>query len=402
VGRGYQKHLIVFTRYPEPGKTKTRLVPVLGKEGAANLQRKMTEHTLFQAKRFSRSHQLMIEVRHDGGDEGMMRNWLGPDFVYRPQGDGNLGLRMKRSFEDAFESGAASALIIGTDIPDLTHGNIQKAFQALEQKQLVLGPARDGGYYLIGLHRDLLSRAVPDLFTGIKWGKENVLDETLRAARRKGLGFTLLDVLGDVDRPEDLSLWEGAGIVNRQDFTAARISIIIPTLNEAESISKTLKSTGPGSSRELIVVDGGSDDETVPLAKSLGARVIDGSPPRSRQMNLGAAESAGDVLLFLHADTLLPEKFDDHILQSLKRPRIVAGAFELHIDSPNPALRYVEHLANWRSRHMGTPYGDQAIFLSSRIFHQMGGFSDFPIMEDFELVRRLKKGGKSSPYTHPF
>ena len=110
-------------------------------------------------------------------------------------------------------------------------------------------------------------------------------------------------------------------------------------------------------------------------------------------MNQGADAASKDILLFLHADTLLPENFNRHILSSLAQPGVAAGAFELRIDSSVPFLRFIERIANWRSRCLKMPYGDQAIFMFSTVFHQMGGFSNIPIMEDFELIRRLQKIG---------
>jgi rSAM/selenodomain-associated transferase 2/rSAM/selenodomain-associated transferase 1 len=390
----FKKHLIVFTRYPEPETTKTRLIPRLGAEGAADLQRKMTEHTLSQVKRLSTRRELAVEIRYEGGDKNLMQTWLGQDFEYRPQDSGDLGLRMKRSFQDAFRAGATEAVIIGTDIPDITNVIIQKAFDALKLKNLVLGPAKDGGYYLIGLQKNSLSKAIPDLFSGINWGAGDVLEKTIGIAKHSGLSFTLLDVLKDVDHPEDLIIWERSRNTNTTVFNTNRISIIIPAINEADNIANTIESIGPGDKKEVIVVDGGSNDDTVSIAKSLGARVITSAPPRARQMNRGAAQATGDVLVFLHADTRLPEKFEDFIFNSFKQPKMVAGAFELRMDSPMPGLRLIERLANWRSRFLKMPYGDQAIFISSRVFHQIGGFPVIPIMEDFELVRRLQKQGK--------
>ena len=390
----YKKQLFIFTRYPEPGTTKTRIIPLLGAESAAELQRKMTEHTLAQVKRISTPYALTVEIRYEGGDQNLMQNWLGPDFDYRPQGSGDLGLRMKRSFEDAFRSGATAAVIIGTDIPDITDVTIQKAFDALKLKNMVLGPAKDGGYYLIGLQKDSLLKDTSHLFTGIKWGADDVLEKTIKIAKHSGLSFTLLEVLEDVDHPEDLKIWERSQNTNNDVPKPGFISVIIPTLNEADSIAKSLTCIGPGDNREVIVVDGNSNDNTVPIVKSLGARVINSSPPRSRQMNRGVTRATGDVLLFLHADTQLPEKFDELILHSLKRPGIVAGAFKLRIDSDIPFLRLIERLANWRSRYLKMPYGDQAIFVSSKLFNLVGGFPNMPIMEDFELVRRLQKKGE--------
>ncbi|MCP4692804.1 MAG: glycosyltransferase family 2 protein [Desulfobacterales bacterium] len=170
--------------------------------------------------------------------------------------------------------------------------------------------------------------------------------------------------------------------------------MVIPTLNEADSIARTIAGVEPNERREVIVVDGGSVDDTVAIAKSLGARVIDGLPPKASQMNLGASMAAGEALFFLHADSRPPDRFDARILQCLREPGVAAGAFTLRIDSPEPGLRLIERLADFRSRRMGMPYGDQGIFLSSRVFHQIGGFPPIPIMEDFELIRRLRKKGR--------
>jgi len=390
---GTKNRLIVFTRYPQKGKTKTRLIPLLGAEGAANLQRKMTEHTLGQVKTVSASDEIIVEIRFDGGDEKMMKRWLGSRYEYSAQGGGDLGYRMLHAFEDAFKAGATNAVIIGTDIPDITGGDIQRAFDALRQKNMVLGPAEDGGYYLIGLQKASLLNGIERIFGGMEWGIRDVFHKTLTAAKEIGLEVSILDQRKDVDRPEDLSVWDRSRVLRRCNVSSDRISVIIPALNEADNISETLSSVGHGSNTEVIVVDGGSHDDTVSIAKTLGARVIKGLPSRSRQMNLGAGEASGDVLVFLHADTRLPKNFDRHILGAIKLPGVVAGAFSLHIDSPVPALKFIERMANWRSRCLRMPYGDQAIFMLSVTFHELGGFSDIPIMEDFELIRRLRKRG---------
>jgi len=391
---GFKERLIVFTRYPEPGTTKTRLIPVLGSKGAADFQRKMTEWTLIRVKGFSTTRERVIEICYEGGNKSLMRNWLGPDFIYRPQGSGDIGIRMKQSFEDAFRAGADTAVIIGTDIPELSRAIIENAFNDLTQKEMVLGPAKDGGYYLIGLKRNSPAPAVRELFTAIQWKAGNVLEQTTRIAEHSGMRFSLLQVLEDVDRPEDLKIWKRLQTLNHKIFSPGDISIVIPALNEADCIEKTLACLAPANIREVIIADGGSADQTVSLAKSMGAKVVTSAPPKARQMNQGAALATGDVLLFLHADTRVPKHFDEQIIHALGRPGMVAGAFELRIDSPRPELRIVEHLANWRARRLKLPYGDQGLFISSRIFHQAKGFPDIPIMEDFELVRRLRKKGE--------
>ena len=388
-----KKKLIVFTRYPETGTTKTRLIPVLGEKGAADFHRKMTEHTLAQIKRLSASPELSIQICYEGGSEHLMKTWLGSDLEYRPQVAGDLGRRMKRSFEDAFKSGADAVVLIGTDIPDISDTVIGTAFDILKQKNMVIGPAKDGGYYLIGFQSAPFSLAMNKLFSGITWGSPDVLDKTLAVSKGLGLTFSLLDELEDVDQPEDLWAWDQSQFQRVMNFIPGNISVIIPALNEADNIAETLLSIGQGNTIQVVVADGGSQDNTVSIAESLGAKVISVQPPRSKQMNRGAATATGDVLLFLHADTRLPKNFDRLILDSLAQPGVAAGAFALGIDAPTPALRLIERIANWRSRFLRIPYGDQGIFMLSRVFHEAGGFSDLPIMEDFELIRRLRRKG---------
>ncbi|MCP4691656.1 MAG: DUF2064 domain-containing protein, partial [Desulfobacterales bacterium] len=115
-----REHLIIFTRFPRPGAVKTRLIPALGPECAAALQRELTEHILRGAKASAASRGTTIEIRYDGGDEGLMRAWLGGDLQYRAQGRGDLGRRMGRSFEEAFGAGASAVVLVGSDIPDIT------------------------------------------------------------------------------------------------------------------------------------------------------------------------------------------------------------------------------------------------------------------------------------------
>lgn len=179
-----------------------------------------------------------------------------------------------------------------------------------------------------------------------------------------------------------------------QNLDMATISIIIPTLNEAKNIKDALANTQPSTNIEVIVVDGGSKDNTVEIAQSLGVKVISSPPGRAWQMNAGVLVANGDILLFLHADTRLPREFDVMIRTALQQPKVVAGAFTLRIDASLWGLRWVEWGVKWRSHFWQMPYGDQAIFLTKEIFQQIGNFPELPIMEDFELIKRLKTLGK--------
>ena len=377
------ERLIIFTRYPRPGKAKTRLIPALGAEGAATLQRQMTEHTLAQVKNLASSISVEIWIADDRSAQGQMQDWLGTEWVYQPQGEGDLGDRLITASQAAFATGMERAIIIGTDCPGLDADRLTQAFQALQNHDLVLGDATDGGYYLIGLRRSL-----PELFRGISWGTSVVRQQTVAIANQLNLTIAHLPVLSDIDYPEDLPIWQAV-----LDAQRPPISVIVPTLNEAQALERWGNKAIPG---ELIVVDGSSEDDTIALAKDLGATVITSEPGRATQMNQGAAIAQSDILLFLHADTRLPDHFLELVQQTLAQPQVVAGAFELAIEGKLPGLRWVEWGVNWRSRYLQMPYGDQAIFLKAETFRQLGGFAQLPIMEDFELIKRLQKLGKIS------
>ena len=174
-----------------------------------------------------------------------------------------------------------------------------------------------------------------------------------------------------------------------------KISIIIPVLNEAATLAATLVNIQPAQNVEVLVVDSGSRDGTVQLAQSLGVKVLSAPICRAHQMNAGAKAAVGDILLFLHADTLLPAHFDAMVRTALSAAQRtpVGGAFQLRINASLPGLRLVETGVSWRSHWLQMPYGDQAIFLKQDVFHKIGGFPELPIMEDFELMRRLRRLG---------
>ncbi len=191
--------LIIFTRYPEPGKAKTRLIPALGSQGAADLHRQMTEQTLTEVRSLQTLHSVAVEVRFSGGDRAQMQAWLGEDLSYSPQHSGDLGDRLSQAFQSAFDRGAKSVIAIGTDCPDLDASILTSAFEKLQTYDLALGAATDGGYYLIGLRR-----FVPDLFVGITWSTSIVLQQTVAIANQLKCSIAYLPTLSDVDRPEDL------------------------------------------------------------------------------------------------------------------------------------------------------------------------------------------------------
>ena len=386
-----RQYLIVFTRYPEPGKVKTRLIPDVGAEAAALVYKQMTERTLQQARALKLLRPISIEVWFTGGSEAQMRDWLGNDLDYQSQPEGGLGDRLSYALQTAIAKGGNSVITIGTDCPELDTATLDRGFRELQQHDLILGPATDGGYYLIGMQR-----FIPELFADIPWSTSDVLQKTVETSEKLGLTLSYLPYLTDVDTAKDLAIWER--IKSNVGTSACRndlsISIVIPALNEAENLPRTLNTVSNVVDVEAIVVDGGSSDNTVKVAEALGARVISSTQSRAHQMNLGASAAKGDILLFLHADTCLPQNFDSLVRQTLLQPKAIAGAFELKIDGTIAGLRLVEWGIWVRSHLFQMPYGDQAIFLKASLFRSMGGFPELPIMEDFELIRRLKQKGR--------
>lgn len=201
--------LCMVTRYPQPGQTKTRLIPALGPHGAAQLQQQMTEHLIARFQAVCDRHQLALEVHFAGGSEAQMQNWLGPQISFCPQREGNLGDRLNHVFERGFAQRRQRLLVTGSDCPGVGERQIVRALAQLKQHDVVLGPAEDGGYYLIGL-----KAPQPSLFESIHWGQSCVLRQTIAIATAQRLSVGLLQPLPDIDRPEDLprfaAYWEDA------------------------------------------------------------------------------------------------------------------------------------------------------------------------------------------------
>jgi len=174
------------------------------------------------------------------------------------------------------------------------------------------------------------------------------------------------------------------------------ISIVVPALDEADNLARLLpdlRARWPAV--EVVVVDGGSGDasrEVVAAHPAVGW--VGSSRGRARQMNTGARQAQGDVLLFLHADTVLPGGALEAIDGALDDPAVVAGRFDVRFDSARPIMRTVAWLMNWRSRLTGISTGDQGIFVRRAVFEALGGYPDIPLMEDVELSRRLKRHGR--------
>ena len=191
---------MLLTRYPEAGKTKTRLIPHLGAQRAALLQRRMTEYLVSELRPPQQDSPWALEVHFAGGSVGEMRRWLGTELTYRAQPGGDLGDRLQQTFAQGFRQQRERIVVIGSDCPAITASHVEQAFQALQRHQVVLGPAQDGGYYLVGL-----SGPCDPLFQNIAWSTPQVFEQTMAIVTRLQLSLATLEPLPDIDRPEDLA-----------------------------------------------------------------------------------------------------------------------------------------------------------------------------------------------------
>ena len=180
----------IFARYPVPGKAKTRLIPAIGEAAAAALHRRLVEHTVAVVQ----ASGLPCELRVTGAPLGDFAAWLGRDVPLVAQGNGDLGERLARV--------PAPVMLIGSDCPDLASWHLQQATQALSSNTAVIGPAADGGYWLLGL-----SRAIPHCFTDISWSTDAVAGQTRTRLADEGITPAELETLHDCDQPEDLARW---------------------------------------------------------------------------------------------------------------------------------------------------------------------------------------------------
>lgn len=411
------ERLIVFSKIPTPGMVKTRLIPLLGEEGAAEAHQQLSRLTVAWAEQLRDERNVELIVAYTGGSEEELGVAIPGNYTAEEQTSGDLGERMAAAFNKAFSEGASRVVIVGTDCPELDAPRSAEAFERLMDHDLVLGPAADGGYYLIGL-----SRPCESLFINMPWSERTLYDATMCRAESEGLRCFELRELADVDRPEDWQRWlamsnnvgnaddgieTGASRGRERDASRAinqldaicverpiKLSVLIPVYRDNEALRSCLSCLSDSGDREVIVVLAEHDNKAEAICLKYGVSFLISQKGRAFQLNTAAAKARGEMLLFLHADSRLPSYFQEEIDRILSTPGVAGGAFQLEIDNPLPAYRRIAKWANRRSRWLQLPYGDQGLFVERETFLSLGGFKELPIMEDFEFVRRLSHRGR--------
>jgi len=387
IHKRYPNHLIIFTRYPQPGNTKTRLIPDVGALAAAHLQAQMTHLVVRQGMALNKKRPIYIEVAYDGGNQEKMKSWLGDRCDYVVQVEGDLGARMQATIQSAYDKGGEYIVVIGSDCPGIDQAVLANAYHQLITHDVVIGPTDDGGYYLIGMRMPYR-----ELFAGVQWGSDTVFRDTCCIAKNAGLRMAVLSTLCDVDYATDLPIYR-----DRIEIDLIFLSVIIPTLHDEALLAEVIHSVKQ-QGVEVIVSFGDDQDGNIGVATSLGCVVVIGSRGRSIQMNAAARIAKGEVLLFLHGDSVVSKSATHNYAQTIFDLMLnhdnVYGAFRFKTDYLIRMMTFITTIVNLRTKLLQNPYGDQGIFVRKSLFETVGGYCDTPIGEDLLLVHKLRGQGK--------
>lgn len=351
-------HIMIFTRFPELGRVKTRMIDSIGAQAATNLMTEMGAH-VGRMTRYACALSLSGKgVTAQAGQvtaEGLIAGplseaaeWLG--IPCAEQGEGSMGERMQAGFAATFQRGSQVVAIVGGDCPELTPVMINRALvSAQNSKGAAIITATDGGYCLLALHRNTAPH-IDAIFADIDWSTEKVAAQQRNSIESQGFSCAHIAEISDIDRVEDMAIWERI----RTDWYGpiTRAQVVVPTLNEESLLSRSLPAireyvtgsleeqlpTGTKGSTNVkrvmtVVADGGSTDKTLDIAKREGARIVTGYTGRAAQLNAGALvmgskietavspDEGAEALVFLHADTLPVQQ---------RRPGICSGVIVQH------------------------------------------------------------------------
>ncbi len=385
-----KKAIIIFTRVPIPGETKTRMMPWLKPAECAQLHRCFLYDIKEECQKVGAD--IYVCYTPEGKEDGLV-SVLGRDKEYFAQTGTGLGEKMYHGIQNVLSRGYDACILIGSDVPEIRAKHLQKAFSILERKDVVFGPTVDGGYYLVGMKTPHI-----EVFHKQSYGHGKVLENTSRYLREHGITMGYIPKLSDMDVPEDLKRFKERmrtdkrlqqTMTGRYLMRTSRISIIVPIYNEEATIVKMQEQLRPLKNKcEIIFVDGGSTDKTLDLLSS-EFRVLHSKKGRQNQMNLGAVESGGEILFFLHCDSELPIRPLEQIRYVMKDYRV--GCFGIAFHSCNFFMWTCRVISNLRVKDRKLIFGDQGLFIERDLFFEIGMFPDIPIMEDYQLSLTLKE-----------
>ena len=391
------KAIIFFTRAPIAGRTKTRMQPYLSPDECAALHKAMIKDIYEECSKI----QADIFVYYTPLEGlGRLYKLIGKESTYRLQKGADLGEKMCNAISEVLDLGYESCILIGSDIAELRKDHLNTAFNKLENADIVFGKTVDGGYYLVGM-----KKAVKEVFEVEQYGNSEVLASTLKKLSKLGLNVAYTKTLYDIDTKEDLALhrkrlrqyvprhsryYKKLQRRNLGKFALdkLKISIIIPVYNEEKTIvNLQSKLNSLYEQCEIIFVDGGSTDATLSLIDKK-YKLFSSEKGRANQMNKGALESSGDVLLFLHSDSTLPKNALRQIKKVMRNYE--AGCFGISFNTKSILMKICALMSNYRAGIGHIMFGDQGIFIDRTVFFNIGMFPSLPIMEDYQLSLTLK------------
>ncbi len=377
--------IIIFTRIPYPGKTKTRLMPCYTGSECATLHRYFLLDIVGECEKSKRDIYVFYEPN---GELSVIKQILGNDKIYYQQEGNTIGERMKNAMNAVLDKEYEACVLIGTDIPQLEQSIMEEAFEKLKQVDVVIGPTTDGGYYLIGS-----KGRIDEAFEQIEYGSKTVFNATKNRIIAKGKKIEVTETLTDIDVPRDIHLYRKINIQNKTMSYLQRnpkISAIVPIYNEEKTITVLQEQLEKLKDCEIILVDGGSTDRTRRLISDK-YRVIESKKGRANQMNAGAKSSGGEILFFLHCDSVLQGNPAEEIRRVMRSFRW--GCFGVVFQSKKWIFSVCSFMSNLRASKR-VPFGDQGIFIHRDLFFEIGGFPELPIMEDYQLSLTLKSRGE--------
>ncbi len=405
------RRLIVLAKPPLLGRAKSRLAQGVGVGRAARLARAMLRDTWGAASALCAADP-RIDLQLAVSDELETYPLLQPAAQTRSQGPGDLGQRMAQLMAASLsEEGVTHVLLLGTDSPALPHEHLRQAWSLLEQHDLVLGSQADGGFWCLGARAARVAGPPtdrpardPHWLDGVDWTRDGTAEPVRERARAGGWSLGEAPAFFDIDHARDLPRLHNllqaepalapATLSELERNTDDPLSVVVASLNEGEALDRSLDALAPhGDALDVIVADGGSCDGSPQRAAARPNVSVCLSPPgRGRQLAAGAALSTGSRLLFLHADVRLPPDGLSLLASALDEDGVEAGAFVTRT-LPEPGLPNragpLLQLADLRSRISRYPYGDQAVFMTRAVYEAVGGFQDMPLLEDYDLSRRL-------------
>ena len=469
--------LILFTRLPIAGKTKTRLIPYLGKKGARdihlallqdfaklyrNFRRREKEVKLFlffssatanevvegafdpgkkestkeqegrkekskeerkeeskEGRKKERKEGSKEDIKKDIAEMKMLRK-LFPYAEFVPQEGEDIFRKMENAFLYTFQEGYSFSYLVGADIPFLSEDSFCKVFSAGRSGKNVLGESLDGGYYGIGLQSRVKSSELDKIFSLGKKREDckvnseqnrlmkpecaerekqeqeaDIFEYTKTALYATGLPLLLLKKRRDIDDREDIAAYRQLipynkalqdSFIGREILRQAKISIIIPCYKEGDTLSKMEEELRPYKKQaEILFADGGENHFSGEY------KVVSCPKGRAKQMNTAAKVASGDILFFLHCDSILPKGFLEEIREALRKTPV--ACFGIRFSPSTPLMMICSFISNHRVYDRKVMFGDQGIFLGRELFFQMGGFPDLPLMEDYQFSLNLKSRG---------